>query len=120
MSATEVTPADTLPIHAVLAGGAADQRRLLRCLQSPRRSADHGATVAQTDGDPLPDLLRRPTSTWDDPNRDAISPPFALPLTDVPPGTYQLVSGFYRRDTGERLLSPQGEDSLMVATIEVR
>jgi hypothetical protein len=49
-----------------------------------------------------------------------ISRGFTLPLADVPPGTYQLVTGFYRRDTGERLLSPENEDSLIIATIQVR
>lgn len=78
-----------------------------------------GDTVAQVDGDPLTDL-RRPTTQWDDPAEVLISRTFVLPLTDVPPGTYQLVTGFYRRDTGERLLSVQNEDSLTIATIEVR
>ncbi len=80
-----------------------------------------GNLVAQIDGPPLPDpLLRRGTSGWDDSgeilyNREYI---LALPET-LAPGEYSLVTGFYRRDNGQRLLTPTGEDSLWVASINV-
>ncbi len=80
--------------------------------------AETGEVVAQIDGDPLPDL-RRPTMMWDDPAEILVSRPFSLSLADVPPGTYRLVTGFYDRDTGQRLRSPDGADSLTVATIHV-
>lgn len=78
-----------------------------------------GAVVAQVDGDPLSDL-RRPTTLWDDPDETLISRTFTLSLADLQPGIYHLVTGFYRRDTGERLLSPQNDDSLTITTIRIR
>ncbi len=80
--------------------------------------AETGAVVAQIDGDPLPDL-RRPTTGWDDPAETLVSRPFSLSLADVPAGTYQLVTGFYNRDSGQRLLSPDGNDTLTITAIHV-
>jgi hypothetical protein len=37
----------------------------------------------------------------------------------VPPGTYELHTGFYRRDNGARLPMPDGSDSLALTTITV-
>ena len=80
-----------------------------------------GNLVAQADGPPLPDpLLRRGTSAWDDPEEIIYSREYVLTLPDdLATGEYTLVSGFYRRDTGQRLLAPTGEDSLWVARVLV-
>ena len=80
-----------------------------------------GNLVAQIDGPPLPDpLLRRGTIDWSDPEEVIYSREYALALPeDLPPGEYSIVTGFYRRDNGQRLLTPTGEDSLWVARIVV-
>ena len=80
-----------------------------------------GNLVAQVDGPPLPDpLLRRGSKDWDDAEEIIYSREYALTLPeDLPPGEYSLVTGFYRRDNGQRLLTPTGEDSLWVASISV-
>ena len=80
-----------------------------------------GNLVAQADGPPLPDpLLLRGTSAWDDPEEIIYSRKYVLMLPeDLAPGEYSLVTGFYRRDTRQRLLSPAGEDALWVTRIEV-
>ena len=80
-----------------------------------------GNLVAQVDGPPLPDpLLRRGTKDWDDPEEIIYSREYALALPeDLPPGEYTLVTGFYRRDNGQRLLTPTGEDTLWVTSISV-
>ena len=45
---------------------------------------------------------------------------YALALPeDLPPGEYSIVTGFYRRDNGQRLLTPTGEDSLWVTRVVV-
>jgi hypothetical protein len=78
-----------------------------------------GDMVAQIDGSPMPDE-RRPTTTWDDPDETLVSRPFVLTIgEDVPPGTYELHTGFYRRDNGARLPMPDGSDSLALTTITV-
>ena len=80
-----------------------------------------GNLVAQADGPPLPDpLLRRGTKDWDDPEEIIFSREYVLTLPgDLTPGEYSLVTGFYHRDSGRRLLSPAGEDSLWVTRIVV-
>ena len=80
-----------------------------------------GNLVAQVDGPPLPDpLLRRGTKDWDDPEEIIYSREYALALPEeLAPGEYSLVTGFYRRDNGQRLLTPTGENSLWVASISV-
>ena len=82
---------------------------------------EEGNLVAQADGPPLPDpLLRRGTGAWDDPEETIYSREYVLTLPDdLATGEYTLVSGFYRRDTGQRLLAPTGEDSLWVARVLV-
>ncbi len=78
-----------------------------------------GNLVAQIDGPPLPSE-RRGTLDWDDPEEILYSREYVLALPkDLAPGEYSLVSGFYRRDTGQRLLAPTGEDALWVTRIEV-
>ena len=80
-----------------------------------------GRLIAQIDGPPLPDpLLRRGTMDWDDPEEIIYSREYALALPgDLPPGQYSLVTGFYRLVSGQRLLTPTGEDSLWVTSISV-
>ena len=57
---------------------------------------------------------------WDDPEEIIYSREYVLALPeDLAPGEYSLVTGFYQRDTGQRLLSPTGEDALWVTRIEV-
>lgn len=75
--------------------------------------------VAQIDGPPLPGE-RRPTTTWDDPDEVFVSRSFTLTIDEsAPPGDYQLLTGFYQLEQGERLLSPDGEDFLVVTTVSV-
>ncbi|MCY4525461.1 MAG: glycosyltransferase family 39 protein, partial [Anaerolineaceae bacterium] len=76
-----------------------------------------GDLVAQADGPPLPDT-RRGSSDWDDPQETQISREFRLQLPDeLPAGAYRLVTGWYRRETGQRLLTPDGRDQLLVAQL---
>ena len=78
-----------------------------------------GNLVAQIDGPPLPSE-RRGTLDWDDPEEIIYSREYALALPeDLAPGEYTLVTGFYRRDNGQRLFTPTGEDSLWVMRIVV-
>ncbi len=71
-----------------------------------------GNLVAQVDGPPLP-ARRRTTADWDDPQETIISREFRLQLPEsLPEGDYRLISGWYRRDTGQRLLAPDGSDHL--------
>lgn len=76
-----------------------------------------GNLVAQADGPPLP-TTRRTTVDWDDPQETIISREFRLQLPEsLPAGTYRLISGWYRRDSGQRLLAPDGSDHLLLATL---
>lgn len=75
--------------------------------------------VAQVDGPPL-GIGKRGTASWDDPTETLISQPFTLTIgTDVQPGRYRLMSGFYRRDTWERLHTAEGADFLLITEITV-
>ena len=75
-----------------------------------------GQIVAQSDGQPV--HWTRPTSTW--PPDEAIADPYALSLPpDLPPGAYTLIGGLYRPDTGERLLTPGGRDSVTLGEFVV-
>ena len=80
-----------------------------------------GNLVAQIDGPPLPDpLLRRGTMDWEDPEEVIYSREYTLALPEeLAPGEYTIVTGFYRRDNGQRLLTPTGEDSLWVMQVVV-
>ena len=78
-----------------------------------------GNLAAQVDGPPLPDT-RRGTSDWDDPQETLISREFRLQLpADLPPGEYRLVTGWYERESGQRLLTPDGNDHLTLVTFRV-
>ncbi len=73
-------------------------------------------TVAQTDGQPL--NWTRPTSTWK--MQETITDPHALWLPNLPPDTYRLITGLYRPETGERLMTSSGENFMQLGqwTIE--
>ncbi len=76
--------------------------------------------VAQVDGPPLVDT-RRSTKDWTDPDETLVSRTFTLSIgADVPPGDYQLITGFYRADTWERLVSDAGQDYVLVSHVLVR
>ncbi len=78
-----------------------------------------GEIIAQADYVPLWDN-RRDTTTWDDPDEIMLGREFTLSLPpDLPPGTYQLISGWYDPVTWQRLQSPTGEDSLLISELEV-
>ncbi len=79
----------------------------------------NGAIVAQTDYAPLWDA-RRPTTTWNDPEEIMLGREFVVSLPeDIPPGSYQLVSGWYDPLTWGRLTNDDGEDRLWISEIEV-
>lgn len=76
-----------------------------------------GNLVAQSDGPPLSDT-RRGSADWDDPQETILSRVFQLQLPDsLPTGEYRLINGWYRRDTGQRLLTPDGADHVLLATL---
>ena len=111
-------PGAALPFHLywqAIAATAADYQVFNHLLDG------EGHLVTQADGPPLPDpLLRRGTKDWDDPEEIIYSREYVLTLPDdLEPGEYSLVTGFYHRDTGQRLLSPAGEDALWVTRIVV-
>ncbi len=111
-------PGESLPFHLywqATAATEADYQVFNHLLDA------EGNLVAQIDGPPLPDpLLLRGTSNWDDPEEVIFSREYALVLPeDLAPGEYTLVTGFYRRNTGQRLLAPTGEDSLWVTRVVV-
>jgi len=75
--------------------------------------------VAQIDDTPLTKEARS-TNTWDDPGEILMSRSFALTINkDTSPGVYRLITGFYRADTGARLLSPNNQDYADIAVIAV-
>ena len=111
-------PGESLPFHLywqATAATEADYQVFNHLLDAD------GNLVAQADGPPLPDpLLRRGTKDWHDPEEIIYSREYLLTLPEnLTPGEYTLVTGFYRRDTGQRLLSPAGEDALWVTRIRV-
>jgi hypothetical protein len=80
---------------------------------------DSREIVAQIDGPPYVDT-RRTTRDWTDPDEVLVSQLFMLSVgVDVPPGDYRLITGFYRRDTFERLRTPDGTDYVLVADVRV-
>ena len=118
LAAESVQPDESFPFHLywqATAATEADYQVFNHLLDA------EGRLVAQIDGPPLPDpLLRRSTMDWDDPEEIIYSREYTLSLPeDLPPGEYSIVTGFYRRDNGQRLLTPTGEDSLWVTSISV-
>jgi hypothetical protein len=80
---------------------------------------DDGRLVAQIDGLPMPDV-RRPTTTWDDPNEILVSRVFVLDIPqELPPGNYRLMSGFYDTVSGQRLTDADGSEMIEIAAISV-
>ena len=78
-----------------------------------------GEIVTQTDYVPLWDD-RRPTTTWDDPDETMLGREFTISLpVDLPPATYQLISGFYDPATGQRLTLDEEVDYITIAEITV-
>ncbi|MCY3934847.1 MAG: hypothetical protein OXG09_02475 [Chloroflexi bacterium] len=118
MTKENVGPGEALPFHLYWQAAAATQGDY----QVFNHLLDaEGSLVAQADGPPLPDpLLRRGTKDWHDPDEIIFSREFLLQLPeDLAPGEYSLVTGFYHRLSGLRLLSPAGEDTLWVTHITV-
>ena len=97
--------------------------------EAPTETAQHvfnhlldaaGNIVAQTDYVPLWDA-RRPTSAWDDPDEILLGREFRVSLpSDLKPGEYQLISGFYDPETWQRLLAADGGDHIAIATVKIR
>ena len=116
--ATDVTAGDTLPMRLYWQSRAPTDGEYI---VFNHLLTNTGELVAQIDGPPLTDPhLRRTTAAWDDPEEIIISREFLLQLPEtLEPGEYTLVTGFYRRQDGARLLSPVGEDSLYVTTLQV-
>ena len=116
LAAGSAQPGQSLPFHLYLQATAAteaDYQVFNHLLDA------EGNLVAQIDGPPLPSE-RRGTMDWDDPEEVIYSREYVLALPgDLPPGQYSIVTGFYRRDNGQRLLTPTGEDSLWVTTINI-
>jgi hypothetical protein len=75
-----------------------------------------GLLVASWDSQPLGGHF--PTSQW--PPNEIISDRVSLLLpTDLPPGEYTLITGMYRLETLERLVTSFGNDHLTLTTIRV-
>lgn len=117
MDRLEVTPGESISFRYYWqASQACDQEYVVFNHLVPMDSFD---LVAQIDGTPLPDL-RRPMTAWDDPTETLVSRLFEMVIGhDVSPGTYRLIMGFYHRETGQRLLGPDGDSYLVVTTITV-
>ena len=78
-----------------------------------------GDLVAQVDYVPLWDD-RRPTTAWDDPDEILLGREFVMTLPpNLPPGDYQLFSGFYDPATGQRLKNDAGDDRLFISEITI-
>lgn len=72
-------------------------------------------TPLWSQADHFPQQGRVMTNNWQTDNlyRDV----YALNLRDVPAGTYQLMVGFYNPETGERLITANGVDSIVIEEI---
>jgi len=44
---------------------------------------------------------------------------YVLPLDNVPPGTYRLSTGIYAPDTGQRMLTADGDDHILIGDISL-
>ena len=75
----------------------------------------NGQLAASFDRPPLDGAY--PSSTWL-PGQTIIDPRY-LPLTDVPPGDYDLIVGLYDPATGERLPTAGGADFVKLSQIAI-
>lgn len=75
-----------------------------------------GVLVTQHDSQPGGDL--RPTPSWEVGETIVDNHGLVLP-TDLPPGTYTLITGMYDPASGERLRTAEGAESLTLGTLEV-
>jgi len=77
---------------------------------------DNGKVRAQYDGQPMGGFY--PTSQWD--SGEQIRESVNLPLADdLPTGHYTIQAGWYRPDTGRRLLLVSGEDALTLTELTI-
>jgi hypothetical protein len=76
-----------------------------------------GERVAQSDGQPA--VWTRPTSGWRVGETVEDRHGLSLPA-DLPPGSYSLVVGLYTPSDGARLHTPDGADTIVLTTVEVR
>jgi len=75
-----------------------------------------GVTRSQRDSEPAGG--QRPTTGWR--AGEEIADNYGLPLPDdLAPGEYRLEVGFYQLQEGTRLLLPNGENRLVLATVSV-
>ncbi len=75
-----------------------------------------GQIVAQNDAQP--GLGAYPTDHWQP--DEIVTSAFVLPLPpDLPPGNYQLLTGFYDEHSGERLLLAGSRDAVTLTTIAI-
>ncbi|MGB1288082.1 MAG: glycosyltransferase family 39 protein [Aggregatilineales bacterium] len=72
-------------------------------------------TPLWSQSDAFPQDARISTSTWQ--TNTLYRDVHILNLTDVPPGAYTLLIGFYDPETGDRLLIETGEDAFIIEEI---
>lgn len=117
LSATEAAPGDAITFR--LFWQADSPTDIPYRIYNHLTALDSRQPLAQIDGPPLPSE-RRTTAEWSDPEETIMSRDFVLTVpTDLAPGEYRLLTGFYQTDNGQRLISPEGEDFLLAATIRV-
>lgn len=75
-----------------------------------------GRIVAQHDGEPQGGF--RPTAGWAPAEEISDKLGLVIPV-GTPPGTYSLLVGLYRPETGERLLLPNGNDHVELGALAV-
>ncbi len=77
---------------------------------------NNGKLVAGWDSQPLGGYF--PTSQW--PTDEIITDIVQLPLpADLPAGSYTLITGMYKLNTLERLLTPDGQDHIVLTPIRI-
>jgi hypothetical protein len=112
LDSTNLRPGTTLNLHfywQTIQPPAADYNVFVHL----RPADDPNTILAQQDGVPSRSSLR-PTSTWRDPDEPFLSRDFPLVVPDsLQPGSYRLYIGLYDWQTGERLLTSDGLDSVM-------
>ena len=76
---------------------------------------EEGANVLVSGGQPREGAY--PTSIWA--AGEIIPDGYRLPLSDAPPGRYALYVGLYHPESGARLLTPDGQDSILLGMVTV-